>query len=380
MCGVGRAAVTGGRVPPRHQHHRSRQAGRQAEHPVHHGDRQPPSRAETRRAERPRGDALPRPPAAHVQRQAHRQQRQQRERQQLRHRRPGPGDVRGEHEHGHVPGEHHHRRHEHARRGAPREQRLPRLTEQPAHHAGLPPGRRPVHPQGQHHRAGPQQSEPGRQGGLAHLVVDRGGHGQQDRSPGGEQRELPGGPLQHHRPYAPPEVTSVLTVPHGPVHVAEDAAGQRRVEEQRPVVVRHGRAERQPDADAARHQRPAPGAEHGGHQPDAERGGQRGRVDAPHPVDEGAGAEPPEQHGEDDDTGERAEAGAHGGTAEPSEQPADAAPARRRLRRGRLCPGRLPRVRAHAPPSTGRHRASRSVWCTTTRSFPAAQASRRSAR
>jgi len=56
---------------------------------------------------------------------------------------------------------------------------------------------------------------------------------------------------------------------HAAVHVAEHAAGQRQVEEQRPVVRGDCRTQRQVDAEAAGDQAPSPGAAHRGQRRDA---------------------------------------------------------------------------------------------------------------
>ena len=67
----------------------------------------------------------------------------------------------------------------------------------------------------------------------------------------------------------------MLPVPYGTVHIAENAAGQRRVQKQGAVV----EATAAPSGrriPGAGHQAPAPGAEHGGEQADTERG-QQGR-------------------------------------------------------------------------------------------------------
>ena len=95
------------------------------------------------------------------------------------------------------------------------------------------------------------------------------------------------------------DVVHVATVADAAVDVADDAAGQRQVEEQRAVVRRDGGGQRQVDAEAAGDDLPPPGA--------AERWSRR-RCPPPRPerrpstradaVEERAGAEAPDHDGE----------------------------------------------------------------------------------
>ena len=86
---------------------------------------------------------------------------------------------------------------------------------------------------------------------------------------------------------------SAVVEPRG--DVAQDAAGQRHVEEQRAVVGGDSRAQRQVDAQAAGDDPPAPGAAHGGQHGQADRGGERSGVDRAQAVEERARAEAPDQ-------------------------------------------------------------------------------------
>ena len=114
-----------------------------------------------------------------------------------------------------------------------------------------------------------------------------------------------GDPFHDHRPYAQRHVADVLAVAHRAVHVAHHAARQRRVEEQRPVVGRDRDRQRQAARRGRGDQRPPPGAAHRGQRADAEGRRERPAVDHPHPVEERAGADLPDQEGEDGDPAER---------------------------------------------------------------------------
>ncbi|BDH11919.1 hypothetical protein HOK021_30980 [Streptomyces hygroscopicus] len=173
------------------------------------------------------------------------------------------------------------------------------------------------------------------------------GTGEQHHRTGDEQDELACGALQDDRAYAPAEVTGVTAVAYGAVHIAQDAAGQRRVQEQRPVVVRDGPAQGQPQTEAAGHQTPPPGAEHRGQQADGEGGEQRGGIDPAQTVQEGIGSQMPHQRQQN---------------AQSREQPEPRRPA------GLVHPALL---------DEGPGSASRSVWCTATVSSPAAHSSSR---
>ena len=102
---------------------------------------------------------------------------------------------------------------------------------------------------------------------------------EQDRQRGGGENDLTRAPLEHHGLAGRGHVPSVAAVPHGPVDVAEDAAGEHAVEEQCPVVVADRAGQGQPDAEARRHEAPPPRAEDGRDRADRHRGRQGRRVD-----------------------------------------------------------------------------------------------------
>ena len=93
-------------------------------------------------------------------------------------------------------------------------------------------------------------------------------HGRRQHEQDGDGQDglhdLPRGALPGDGPQPAADVADVAAVADAAVDVAHDAAGQRDVEEQRPVVRRHRRGQRQVDAETARHDLPAPGAAHGG--------------------------------------------------------------------------------------------------------------------
>ena len=127
-------------------------------------------------------------------------------------------------------------------------------------------------------------------------------HGRRQHEQNGDGQDglhdLPGGALPRDGAQAAADVAHVATVADPAVDVAHDAAGQRDVEEQRAVVRRHGRGQRQVDAEAAGHDPPAPGAAHGGQHARGRRGRQRAAVDRADAVEERAGAQAPDQDGE----------------------------------------------------------------------------------
>ena len=137
-----------------------------------------------------------------------------------------------------------------------------------------------------------------------------------------------------------PTSLDVATVADPAVDVAHDPAGQRDVEEQRPVVRRHRSGQRQVDAETAGHDLPAPGAAHGGQHREARRCRQRPAVDRADAVEERARAQAPDQDGE-----------RRGGAREAGPRP-----------RGPAHPRR---------PICARGRTSRSAWSTVTASCPA---------
>ena len=108
-------------------------------------------------------------------------------------------------------------------------------------------------------------------------INDRTGDGSASRTSDGEHdlHELPGGALPRDGPQAAADVAHVAPVADAAVNVADDPAGERQVEEQRPVVGRDGSGQRQADAEAAGHDRPPPGTADGGQQADGRRGRQR---------------------------------------------------------------------------------------------------------
>jgi hypothetical protein len=161
-----------------------------------------------------------------------------------------------------------------------------------------------------------------------------------------EQRldDLSGGALPGDGAQAAADVAGVPAVANAAVHVADDSAGQRQVEEDRSVVGGHGRGQLQVDAEAAGDDRPAPGAADRGDEADAEADRQQAGVDGVEAVAERPGAQPPDDRRK------------HGGRArEPHPAPAP---------------------QAHAA-SPSRGSASRSAWPTVTASRPASAAARR---
>ena len=119
-----------------------------------------------------------------------------------------------------------------------------------------------------------------------------------------DEHSLSGRPLPRHGAQPAADVPGVQAVPHAPVHVPDDAAGQRAVEELGAVVRGDRRPQGQADAQPARDGLPAPGRTDGGQRGD--RGGdqQRPGADLAHTVQERAGAQSPDEDREDRGTAE----------------------------------------------------------------------------
>ena len=261
-----------------------------------------------------------------------------------------PGDSGGEQEHREVAGEDHQGREQDAGPHAGCEQSPARLGQRGGLAASARDAAPPVQQNGRHsHRRAHHRHHrrgAGRREELADPCPGRGRRDEQHRASDGEQGDLARDPLQDDRADTSPDVAFRTAVSYRAVDVAQHTAGQRRVQEQGAVVVGDGPAERQPQAEPAGHQAPAPGAAHRGQQAEGEGGGQGGRVDPAYTGQEGAGSQVPQQHSEDRHASE-----------DPEPRPVGP---------------------AHQPvPVTGRGSASRSVWCTVTLNSPAAQAARR---
>ncbi len=90
------------------------------------------------------------------------------------------------------------------------------------------------------------------------------------------------------------DVVRLVAVTHTAVDVADDPAGQRQVEEHRPVVRRDGSRKRQTEAEAASHDRPPPGAAYDRQRADRRPGRQRRAVHRSDAVEEGPEAQLPD--------------------------------------------------------------------------------------
>ena len=112
------------------------------------------------------------------------------------------------------------------------------------------------------------------------------------------ERPRSGGPARPARrsvpsdgPQRAADIAHVATVADPAVHVAHDPAGQRDVEEQRSVVRRHRRRQRQVDAEATGHDLPPPSTAHRGQHRQARRCRQRPAVDRADAIEERARAQ-----------------------------------------------------------------------------------------
>ncbi len=193
--------------------------------------------------------------------------------------------------------------------------------------------------------------------------------------------DLPGGALPRDGPQPAADIAHVATVADAAVDVADDPAGQRDVEEQRPVVRRHRSGQRQVDAETAGDDLPPPGAAHGGQHGEACRCRQRPAVDRADAVEERARAQAPDENGERRrgarEAGPRPYGPAHPGARSARgccRRVAPAGPSPNGSRPGTTL--------ARGAPLIGldggrRGRTSRSAWSTVTASCPAAASARR---
>ena len=113
------------------------------------------------------------------------------------------------------------------------------------------------------------------------------------------EHDLTGRTLPGHGAQTASDVPRVEAVPDTAVDVADHATGQRAVEELRPVVRRDRRAQRQPDAQAARDGLPPPGGQTVVSAVIDAAASRDQTADQPHPIEEGTGAEAPHENAED---------------------------------------------------------------------------------
>ena len=374
--GSGRPRRPGATEPHGDQDDRARQAGDEHHHAVHDGGCDALSRTQAGSAEHPRRRTLARPPAGDAG-QHHGHHREQRQRQHPRGRRGGARGARGDQERDRVA-EHDHRGGERDRRQRPSGQQpvadvAGRSASQPRPARAPPRGRtRPTSGHADHRR---DQRDRHQRHRRPH------GRGQREQDDDGEHdlHDLPGGALPRDGPQSAADIVHVAPVADATVNVADDPAGERQVEEQRPVVGRDGSGQRQADAEAARHDRPPPGTADGGQQADGRRGRQRPAVHRADALEERACAQAP------DDDGER-DGGARG--ARPS--PRCPAPSCSRNARGssqQVAPAGTRRTATSSGTCEsairvgcdhGRHGStSRSAWSTVTASCPASACAKR---
>jgi hypothetical protein len=137
-----------------------------------------------------------------------------------------------------------------------------------------------------------QRGRPGRH--ERHRRAHRRRKHQEDRDRQHDLHDLAGGAFPEHGPHGATHIAHLATVTDTAVDVAGDAARQREVEEQGPVVGRDGGAQREADPEPAGHDRPPPGREDRRDEDDT--GGRQHGADVHrlHTGEERAGAEPPE--------------------------------------------------------------------------------------
>ena len=311
----------GRRSRVRRNHARTRTSGTRQAGDEHHdavddggGDA---GRAQAGRGERPRRHALARPPAGDA-RQHHGQQHEQRQRQQPETAaRWCPRSARRS---GRWP--------RGRRRPAPTRARWPATPSGRAARRGCrrPPRAGPA-PTGSARRpAAPEPTSTTPTAATASAIATSGmdelhGRRQREENDDGQDdlHDLPGGALPRDGPQPAADVATSRPWLTPRWTSPDDPAGQRDVEEQRPVVRRHRSGQRQVDAEAAGHDLPPPGTAHGGQHRDGRRRRQR-RGRRPCGCRRGTGrAQAPDQDGERHGGAAR-RAHAHSGPAHP-EQP-----------------------------------------------------------
>ena len=296
--GSGRTRRPGATEPHRDQDDRARQAGDEHHHAVHDRGCDALSRTQAGSAEHPRRRTLARPPAGDAG-QHHGHHREQRQRQHPRGRRGGARGARGDQERDRVA--------EHDHRGGERDRRQRPPCQQPVadvagHGASQPrPARAAAtgsHPADEHHADQPSPTSATATSGID----DRTGEGSASSTATVSTTCTTCPAARSHATARSPRPTSshVAPVADAAVNVADDPAGEREVEEQRPVVRGDGSRQRQADAEAARHDRPPPGTADGGQQADGRRGRQRPAVHRADAVEERARAQAPDDDGERD--------------------------------------------------------------------------------
>ena len=169
-------------------------------------------------------------------------------------------------------------------------------------------------------------------------IEERTGDGSASQDGDGEDdlHDLPGYALPRDGPQAEPDGAHVAPVADAAVDVAEDPAGEREVEELRPVVRRDGSRKREAEVEAAGDDPPPPGTANRRHRADHRSGRQRRAVHRTGPVEERADAQAPDDDGE-----------------------------RRRSARQARCPQHVGRSSMILPPRVGRpgpNRHSRGTW------------------
>ena len=227
---------------------------------VHDGGGDALRRAQAGRGERPCRRTLAWPPAGDAG-QHHGQHGEQGQRQQLGEWRGSARGPRGDHERGRVADD--------DQCGCERDRRpRPPGQERVANVAGD----RTSHPRPP--RAPSTRSRPADEHDGDHRRDERDDHQRDRRAHRRRQRhqdgdcydglhDLPGGALPGDGSQGEADITHVAAVADAAVNVAGDPAGEREVEEHRPVVRRDGSRKRQTEAEAARHDRPPPGTADG---------------------------------------------------------------------------------------------------------------------
>ena len=129
--------------------------------------------------------------------------------------------------------------------------------------------------------------------------------------------DLPGRPLPHDRSHGAADILHIAPVGDAAMHVPGDAARERHIEEQTPVVGRDGGAHRQAHTEAAGNDLPPPGAARCAHEEEGGRGQERTTVEPTDAAEEGTAAEAPdhrEERGRSDGRTNPPQSAPHGST------------------------------------------------------------------
>ena len=261
---------------PESEHSEAGQGGPQGEGTEGDGGGQPGASAEPGRAERHRGDGLPRPPPTDVDRQRHREQREHEQRRELGEPHGHPHGARRHVEQREVPGHGGEGQGEYGGPGAHGQHSLPDAG-RPLRQSAPNPRDAGQADQDRDHRRGAEEAGGPVAAEGVEQPVQRAGQDRQHEQRAHDDDRLSSTALDHHGLHAAAHVAAASPVVRCAQHVAEHPGGQHRVEELGAVAAAQRTRERDRQAQCTGHHTPPGGRDRGGHQADPERGDEGGR-------------------------------------------------------------------------------------------------------